>query len=228
MPLSDLLRGTFLWRRYQRYLKKHSRDSRTAFTARYEFEVTRPEGRQETVCGAGSTMAQTRVARETVAKVIADYKIKSMLDAPCGDLNWMQHVPMDGVRYIGGDVVQKLIDENKARFKGTNREFRIMDVVNDVPSPIDLILCRDLLVHLLNADVQRALRNFSASGSRYLLATTFPGTKQNTDLKHPGEWRAINLQIAPFSLPKPLLLVDEECPDSNGVSKSLGLWKLPL
>ncbi|MDP1663132.1 MAG: class I SAM-dependent methyltransferase [Phycisphaerales bacterium] len=226
--LSRFIRGTSLWRRYQRYLKKHSRDSKDAFTARYEYEVSRPEGRKETVCGIGSTMEQTRVARETVARVVREYGIKSMLDAPCGDLNWMKHVPLDGVRYTGGDVVQQMVDENRAKFAGTGREFVLMNIIEDVPEAADLILCRDCLVHLPGADVKRALANFSASGSKYLLATTFPATSQNTDLRFPGEWRAINLQAAPFLLPPPLLLVDEECPDDNGHSKSLGLWKLPL
>ncbi|MFT3686254.1 MAG: class I SAM-dependent methyltransferase [Phycisphaerales bacterium] len=231
--LSKFLRKTPLWRPYVKYLKKHSADSGDAFTARYEYEVTRPGGRQETVCGAGSTMAQTKIAREVVARVVREYGVKSMLDAPCGDLNWMKHVPLPGVRYIGGDVVEKMVEENRTQFggptpEGGSREFVVLDIIKQVPPKADLILCRDFLVHMREADVKKALANFSASGASYLLATTFPATAANTDLKFPGEWRAINLQAAPFSLPQPLMIVDEECPDANGRSKSLALWKLPL
>jgi hypothetical protein len=231
--LSKLLRKTPLWRPYVKYLKKHSADSGDAFTARYEYEVTRPGGRQETVCGAGSTMAQTRVARETVARVVREHGVKTLLDAPCGDMNWMKHVPLDGVRYIGGDVVEKMVDENRATLGGLtagggSREFMVLDIIKNVPPKADLILCRDFLVHMVEADVKRALANFSASGSTYLLATTFPATTANVDLKFPGEWRPINLQIAPFNLPQPVMIVDEECPDANGRSKSLALWKLPV
>lgn len=231
--LSKFLRKTPLWRPYVKYLKKHSDDPGEAFTARYEYEVTRPGRRQETVCGSGSTIAQTRVAREVVARVVREYGIASMVDAPCGDMNWMRHVELPGVRYIGGDVVEKMVEENRRQLGGAtagggSREFVVLDCIKQAPPRAELILCRDFLVHMRNADVRRALANFNASGSTYLLATTFPGTRENVDLKFPGEWRAINLQAAPFNLPQPLLMVDEECPDENGRSKSLGLWRLPV
>ena len=37
----------------------------------------------------------------------------SLLDAPCGDFNWMRHVPLGGVSYTGADVVPELIARNR-------------------------------------------------------------------------------------------------------------------
>ena len=40
---------------------------------------------------------------------------------------------------------------------------------------MDAILCRDCFVHLSFANVSRALAQFRASGSRFLIVTTFTG-----------------------------------------------------
>jgi hypothetical protein len=44
-------------------------------------------GLPETRCGAGSKMENTAQARAILPQVIAELKIKSLLDAPCGDFN---------------------------------------------------------------------------------------------------------------------------------------------
>ena len=39
--------------------------------------------------GPGSTIEYTKSVREIIKKVINEYSIKSMLDAPCGSFHWM-------------------------------------------------------------------------------------------------------------------------------------------
>jgi hypothetical protein len=60
-----------------------------------------------------------------------------------------------------------------------------------------------------------------------LLTTTFTEHPQNQDILT-GQWREINLELEPFSLPKPLLPVNEECTEADGkyADKSLGLWRI--
>ena len=92
----------------------------------------------------------------------------------------------------------------------------------------DLIFSRDCLVHLNFEQARQALRNFQRSGAKYLLITTFPGSKTNAELA-PGEvWRPLNLERPPFSLPLPLQLINEACTENDGAyaDKSLGLWRL--
>ena len=92
---------------------------------------------------------------------------------------------------------------------------------------VDLIFCRDCLVHLSYANVHKALDNFRASGSRYLLMTHFTGLAENHDIAD-GDWHALNFTLARFSLPAPIRLIVEICIDGDGAYKdnSLGLWKL--
>jgi hypothetical protein len=59
------------------------------------------------------------------------------------------------------------------------------------------------------------------------MTTTFTECEENVDIVT-GDWRIINLQIPPFSLPEPVLILNEECTEGDGTyaDKSLGLWKI--
>jgi hypothetical protein len=53
-----------------------------------------------------------------------------------------------------------------------------------------------------------ALEQFRRSSIGYLLATTYPNARENTDIKF-GQVRHINLCAPPFSLPPPLEILRE-------------------
>ena len=102
-----------------------------------------------------------------------------------------------------------------------------MDLLKDHIPEADLIFCRDCLVHLSYDHALTALRNIARGGSKYLLTTTFTERTSNRDITT-GEWRPINLQLPPFSLPPPERIIVEGCTEAGGVysDKSLGLWKI--
>ena len=182
----------------------------------------------ESVSGPGSTRARGADFRAGLISLIDAYGIRSIVDAPCGDFNWMQDVLAErDLLYTGVDVVEPLIQNNIRRHARASRRFLCADITRaDLPAA-DLILCRDGLVHLSFADARAAIRNFRRSGARHLLATTFVDRTRNADIAT-GGWRTLNLQSAPFHLPPPLALVDEHCRISGGQyrDKRLGLWTL--
>jgi hypothetical protein len=92
---------------------------------------------------------------------------------------------------------------------------------------VDLVLCRDCLVHLSNAHIRDAIENLRASGSTWLLTTTFRAHDQNGDLDD-GDWRPLNLERPPFGFPPPVAVVNEGCSEHDGAfaDKSLGLWRI--
>jgi hypothetical protein len=185
-----------------------------------------PESRS----GHGSRMEETRVVRSVLPDLLRQLDVRTFLDAPCGDLNWMRHVELGAIDYIGADIVPELIADNTRRFSGvtgpggTRYRFQLLDIVAEPIPRADLILCRDCLVHLSLQDASSALRNFVASGSRYLLATTFISQDTHTDIII--GWHRLNLQLPPFSLPEPLQLIDEGSSESAQSDKRLGLWDL--
>src|SRR5205085_7516157 len=138
--------------------------------------------------GPGSTRLATSVLRAALVELIQEHEIKSLLDIPCGDGNWISTANLKLDLYIGADIVQELVDLNQSKWKGQpNCRFLKLDLTSNALPRVDLILCRDGLVHLSNALAMQALRNIKLSGSTSLLATTYPGHSNNTDLV-PGEW----------------------------------------
>jgi len=179
----------------------------------------------ESCSGRGSRLAETEAIRAALPPLCRQLDVRSLLDVPCGDFNWMRRVTLDGVGYVGADIVNALAEANQRRYGQPGRRFVAMDIVRAVPGRFDLILCRDLMGHLPNRDVARCLRNLRRSGSTWLLATTFPGRRRNEDLEG-RDWRPVNLQLPPFRLPPPATLITENCPEPGYEDKSLGLWRL--
>lgn len=182
-----------------------------------------PESRS----GAGSDLVQTEIIRREIPRIISQYGIDSILDAPCGDWCWMRKVDLGVKHYMGVDIVEQLIAINTKEFGRPGIEFLSADLSKDALPKVDLIFSRDCLVHLSYTDAMKILSNFKASGAKYLLTTTFADRSFNTDLGD-GFWRPLNKQIAPFNFPKPLEIINEGCTEGNNefTDKSLGLWRL--
>lgn len=183
-------------------------------------------GSRESVSGPGSEIASTREIAVAIPKIIADYGIGSMLDIPCGDFNWMATVDLTGVFYIGADIVTELVMKNCEKHV-PNGGFLVLDVVSDPIPAVDMILCRDCLVHFSLETAVAAIHNIAASNSRWLLITTFPSVKMNRQIKI-GGWRPLNLELPPFSLPPPERIINERHCGGSGpyADKSLGLWSI--
>ncbi|MDO8704111.1 MAG: class I SAM-dependent methyltransferase [Sulfuricaulis sp.] len=182
---------------------------------------------KDSFSGTGSDLHQTRVIIEELPLLFRDLRISTFLDIPCGDFHWMCRVDLKGVNYVGVDIVKELIQKNKEKYERENVQFQHLNLIEDKIRKVDLILCRDCLVHLSFDDAFLALRNICDSQSTHLLTTTFTTRMENHDI-FTGQWRTLNLEIAPFNLPKPLRIINEDCTEGNSVysDKSLGLWNI--
>jgi hypothetical protein len=181
-------------------------------------------GNALSVSGPGSDLRATHELRAQLPELLKSLQATSILDVPCGDLAWMRHVPLGDVSYIGADIVAPLIERHERDMAGFG-EFIRADLLAERLPRVDVVLCRDCLVHLSNREVLLALRNIVGSGAKYLLTTTFPGVRNNIDTVTPY-WRAINLEVPPFSFPAPLLLIrDFSDGQVNDRGKHLGVWR---
>ena len=181
---------------------------------------------QESRSGPGSTLAQTKTVREIITSLIDDYSITSILDIPCGDFNWMKEVNLTGCIYYGRDIVRDITFINQHRYGSDDRIFECSDITSSLLPTVDLVFCRDCLVHFSDHDIVKAIANIKESKSKLLLTTTFSG-RSNFDIPT-GSWRPLNLQNAPFNLSIPILLLPENCTEINGAytDKSLALWSI--
>jgi hypothetical protein len=201
------------------------RNVRARFTDFYERNVF---GGRDSRSGEGSTLEQTATIASEIPRLVRELGVRTFLDAPCGDLNWMQHVELGVEKYIGVDIVEAVVSANWTRFMSPHREFLCRDLIVDSLPTADIVLCRDCLVHLNFQDAKKVLKNFQRSGCKYLLTTTFTAREANEDLTGNGIWRTLNLERAPFNLPPPERVIKENCTEGGGAyaDKSLGLWRL--
>ena len=178
------------------------------FSSIYEQNLWRgPESRS----GYGSGHASTVNIRNELPIIFKKFNITSMLDIPCGDFNWMREVNLNGVKYIGADIVTAMIQDNKEKIANGTwlPEFVELDLTTSDLPKVDLIFVRDCLGHLNNENTFKALNNIKRSGSKYLLTTSFTRQGPNVEVLN-GHFRCINLLIEPFRF-NPIYLVNENC-----------------
>lgn len=181
-------------------------------------------GDAESRSGPGSTVFRTRLLRPALSAMFEKLRVHSIVDVPCGDFNWMRLTPLNGISYIGIDIVPEVIEQNNRLYSDASRRFLCLDMVNDSLPRADLILCRDGLVHLSFSDTSSALRRMRQSGAQYLLATTFADHQENEDTGT-GGWRPLNLQAPPFDFPQPLDTIwDGPRSDGTYPDKMLALY----
>ncbi|WP_027554610.1 class I SAM-dependent methyltransferase [Bradyrhizobium sp. Cp5.3] len=214
---------------HERFVADRANFSGLDLAARFErIERTNLWGAATSVSGLGSEDPATAAIREALPSLLKRLGACSLLDAPCGDASWIGRLGLE-VDFTGVDIVPSLIESNHQRVERgeLSGRFLIADITRDALPPADVILCRDCLVHLSFQNIGRAVTRFRASGARFLLATTFPELESNEDCED-GDWRALNMERAPFNWPPPRELINERCEEGGGGwhDKSLGLWRL--
>lgn len=150
--------------------------------------------------GVGSELQYTENIRSWLLLNIPKLKIADVVDASCGDFNWMQVVlPKLDVKYIGLDIVDTLIYNNRVKYSSEKVSFHVADICKDSLPKCDLIIVRDTLFHLSFYDVDKFLRNLSNSNYKYLLTTSHyvEPNFENTDIVT-GAFRKIDLFSKPF------------------------------
>lgn len=183
-------------------------------------------GSFETKSGPGSEISSTKELVNQLNTLIVQLKIQSINDIPCGDFNWMRNVDIKNIKYFGGDIIPELIQNNIVSNQNENIKFENFDLLNDNIPYADLVICKDCLVHFSFSEINKSIQNFIASRSKYILMTNFPSLKNNTDIKT-GDWRPLNFELAPFSFPKPEIIIYENQKIKEGDGcKTMSLWKL--
>ncbi len=181
----------------------------------------------DSASGTGSNLKQTETLRRELPAMLARLKVGTLLDAPCGDFHWMQHLELNGIAYTGVDVVASVIARCQLTFGSPEHQFLCRNIATDPLPRADAILSRDCLSHLSNEHVWTAVRNFRASGASWMLATTYPSRTRNWDIVT-GSWRPINLCAAPFNFPTPVEALIEGSTEYDGdfADKTLAVWRL--
>ena len=180
----------------------------------------------ESKSGKGSEMKHTEHLRGALPGMFKRLNIRSMLDIPCGDMNWMRTVDLSGIKYTGADIVPELIKQHQAAPPLAGATFAVMNLISDTLPACDLVFCRDCLVHLDFSDGLKAIANVKRSGIKYFASTSSTGLTENKQLT--TGWRPVNLAIAPYNLGEPVEIINEHYLGDNGrfKDKSICVWKI--
>ena len=178
--------------------------------------------------GRGSCIYTTEDIRKHLPLILKKFNIKSIVDSPCGDWNWMKTIDLEGVNYIGYDILEDVLESNNKNHGNDLVKFYWKDLVSEsLTEKCDLIICRDFLFHISTKNGLSLLEKFRSTGSKYLLSTSFEGVATNLDINPLDKgygFRQINLKIEPFNMLKPIYSFSETHPDNQG--RSMHLWKL--
>lgn len=186
--------------RRRRFLRMATAEDRFTYIYRTNFWNA-----DQSVSGPAASLENTAELRAQLPGLFDRYGIKRLFDGPCGDFYWMRHLlaahPMD---YVGGDIVRTMVERNQQSFGNDLTRFVHLDITRDPFPAADLWICRATLCHLSQADVFAALRRFAESDVAYMLAScTNPDGFVNSDIVT-GDYRRIDLQSPPYSLPREL------------------------
>jgi hypothetical protein len=145
------------------------------------------------------------------------------VDIGCGDFNVGRHVAPLFDSYTGCDVVSAVVEENRARFGDM---FLHRDATRDLIPSADVLIIREVLQHLSNADIAAVLTNLRENTEfKYLIVTEVvyvgPDFIPNADIVT-GEWAmraerksGVDLSAAPFLIEEKSRQVLSEVPASS-------------
>lgn len=173
------------------------------FTDLYHSEVWENVDGTQTRSGLGSTLEYSKCIRDILTCMLKEYSIKSILDASCGDWNWMSTIQYRiKCNYVGIDVVSEIIDRNTKLFSNDRFKFVKTDALSYLKTlpnkSVDLILFRNTAEYLdetYNLEFIGEARRVC----RYLLMTTTDTCNENKDVDTVGCYRPINLKLPPYS-----------------------------
>jgi len=150
--------------------------------------------------GLGSRVETTLLYRTFLVQFMKNNEIHSVVDAGCGDWEFSKTIDWKGIDYRGYDIVAPVIESNKRLYGKPNVQFFHADIVeHDLPKA-DLLVVKNVLQHLPNADVKKFLAVQVPKFKHVLLMngvnhTTLTGA--NDDIL-PGGFRNLDPTAPPF------------------------------
>jgi SAM-dependent methyltransferase len=130
--------------------------------------------RGASVSGPGSEGLPAERYVELVLEYASTHALRTVVDAGCGDFSVGSRLARIFERYTAFDVSPHIIETNKQRYADLIRQnvtFSVADMTSTTFPQADLILIRQVLQHLTNAQIELILKNLEGSNWRRALIT---------------------------------------------------------
>lgn len=158
--------------------------------------------------GWGSFPVNAKPYMDFLVNFINENQIQSVVDLGCGTWEFSRFIDWGNVKYTGVDAVANVVALNQQKFGNSNISFIHGDILTmDLPEG-ELMVCKEVLQHLKNEDIQLFLSRISKYKHCLLtndLAISYTDcvdiTNENRDNVARGENRPIDLTKPPFNAP---------------------------
>jgi SAM-dependent methyltransferase len=149
--------------------------------------------------GEGSLPEHTKDYRRFLERFIRDRQIKSVVDYGCGDWQFSRLIDWDGVRYLGLDVVDSLIEHNLKTYRKDNITFEVLAGTPVELPDAELIILKDVLQHWSHQSIRSFLPKIAKCKFALITNCVNPyGPTDNRDILD-GDFRPLDLTRPPFA-----------------------------
>lgn len=194
-------------------------DAMSRFQAIYEAGVWRHGDDGAPSSGFGSSLSATSTLRQSLPLLLDEFGANVLLDVGCGDFTWMQNVKISQ-DYIGVDIVESVIAQNKNQFEDQSRKFLFLDGTTDELPDADFVMIREVLFHLSFRDIRRMIENVLSKQRKFLIMTSDRQTLFNSNIPT-GDFRLLNLEAWPIGFPAPIRVIEDSMISPNRI---IGVW----
>jgi SAM-dependent methyltransferase len=151
--------------------------------------------------GEGSLVEHTKGYRRFLEHFMRRRGVRSVVDYGCGDWQFSRLINWNGIRYLGLDVVDSLIDHHTKTYRTENIRFSpLNDELAELPEA-DLIIVKDVLQHWSYRSIVSFLPKIAKYRFALITNCVNPfGPTQFFDIPD-GAYRPLDLTLQPFSLP---------------------------
>ncbi|MBS0619841.1 MAG: class I SAM-dependent methyltransferase [Verrucomicrobia bacterium] len=111
----------------------------------------------EGTSGPGSWVHHAQFFINYVENFLNSHSIQSIVDLGCGDWVLGRAINWGDRNYLGLDIIPWLIAKNQALYASERVQFKQLDVLIDPLPDGDLLICKDMLMHLPHEYVLRTL-----------------------------------------------------------------------
>jgi hypothetical protein len=122
------------------------------------------DGIEVPLSGSGSKPRNSIIYVNIIKNYISENNINSILDFGHGSFemwdSWGGEA-FSGIKYLGIDLVEELVEKTNLKYGKLNREFKFLDInYTSLPSA-DFLICKDVLQHLPTLDIYKLISSFS-------------------------------------------------------------------
>jgi hypothetical protein len=196
------------------------------------------QGNSPSGLGSEGILAERYV--DLVRAYAAKYSLRTAVDGGCGDFSVGSRLVPFFERYAAIDVSPRIIASNQRRYADLAKDKVTFAVANMLETPFpatDLVLIREVLQHLTNAQIEMILKNLEASTWRRVLISESvydPRNNQSPNLDLPShsvrtrgsQGSGVFVDKPPFS--RPAKRIATLYPTANGEEGPGGLLILEL